>query len=83
MRKIGRESISPDCAVDNSLIAIRQVHTQLHLLAGMDSSPTLIASQIQLCDVLLVEIAGIRSNLAGNVKQTSGAPAFSHFGMNS
>jgi hypothetical protein len=80
MRKIGRESISPDCAVDNSLIAIRQVHTQLHLLAGMDSSPT---SQIQLCDVLLVEIAGVRSNLARNVKRTSGEPAFSHFGMNS
>jgi hypothetical protein len=34
------------------------------------SAPILLVSRIQLCDVLLVEIAGIRSSLARDLKHT-------------
>jgi hypothetical protein len=41
----------------------------------MHASPTVLASQIELCNVLLVEISGIRSSLARNIKQTRAPPA--------
>jgi hypothetical protein len=63
MRKFSHVNLSPDCALDNSLSAIKQANFQLDfLLSRMETSPILLASQIQLCDVLLVEIAGIRSS---------------------
>ncbi len=83
MTKTGHVNVSADCALNNSLNAIRQAHIQLHLLADMGTSPALIASRIQLCDVLLVEIAGIRGSLARNLKQGRGGQAFSHLEMNS
>ena len=79
MRKTGHVNVSADCALGNSLNAIRQAHIQLHLLTDMGTSPALVASQIQLCDVLLVEIAGIHSSLARNLKQRHGGQAFSRF----
>jgi hypothetical protein len=71
MRKFSHVNLSPDCALDNSLSAIKQANFQLDfLLSRMETSPILLVSQIQLCDVLLVEIAGIRSSLARDLKDT-------------
>lgn len=53
-----------DCALRDSLSVIRQIHAQRHVLTGMASTPNVLASQIELCDVLLVEILGIRDSLA-------------------
>jgi hypothetical protein len=64
-----------DGAVWHSLSAIRHAHIQLHLLTGMRTSPTVLASQIELCDVLLVEISGIRSSLAKDLKETRQPPS--------
>jgi hypothetical protein len=83
MRKFSGLNVSPGCALGNSLSAIKQAHTELHLLTRMRASPILLASQIELCDVLLVEIAGIRSSLARDLKQTGGPRALSHFGLES
>jgi hypothetical protein len=41
----------------------------------MRTSPTVLASQIELCDVLLVEISGIRSSLARDLKETRQPPS--------
>ena len=46
----------------NSLSAIRQAHRQLRLATGT-ATPTVLASQIQLCGTLLEEISDVRSNL--------------------
>jgi hypothetical protein len=72
MRKFSHVNLSPDCALDNSLSAIKQANFQLDfLLSRMETSPILLVSRIQLCDVLLVEIAGIRSSsLARDLKHT-------------
>jgi hypothetical protein len=68
----------------NSLSAIRQAHIRLHLLTGMRASPTVLASQIELYDVLLLEISGIRSSLAKDIRQTRGPPYVGgHIGLNS
>jgi hypothetical protein len=40
----------------------------------MRASPTVLASQIELCNMLLLEISGIRSNLAKDISQTRGRP---------
>jgi hypothetical protein len=74
MRKIGDASYSYECALRSSLSTIKQAHDQLHLLTGMDTTATVLASQIELCDVLLVEISGIRSSLAKDLNHTRGAP---------
>jgi hypothetical protein len=72
-----------DCALRSSLTAIKQAHDQLHFLTGMCTTPTVLASQIELCDVLLVEISGIRSSLAKDLNDTRGAPQLSnHAGLN-
>jgi hypothetical protein len=67
----------------NSLSTIKQAHVRLHLLTGARTSPTVLASQIELCDVLLLEISGISSNLARDLKQTRGRPRTSHIGLHS
>jgi len=74
MRKISDVSDSCECALGSSLSAIKQAHDQLHLLTGMDTTATVLASQIELCDALLVEISGIRSSLAKDLNYTRGAP---------
>lgn len=69
MRKIDDVSGFCDCALRNSLGAIKQAHKQLHLLTGMGTTVTVLASQIELCDVLLVEISSIRSTLTKDLRQ--------------
>jgi hypothetical protein len=59
--------LNGDGTLRNSLTAIKQAHIQLHVLTGMRPSPTVLASQIKLCDMLLIEISGIRSNLAREI----------------
>jgi hypothetical protein len=39
----------------------------------MGTTATVLAWQIELCDVLLVEISGIRSSLAKDLNHTRGA----------
>ena len=74
MGNIGHLSGSCDGALSNSLSAIRQAHDQLHHLTSMCTTATVLASQIELCDVLLVEISGIRSSLANDLKHTREGP---------
>jgi hypothetical protein len=84
MRKNGHVNGFSDGELWNSLSAIRQAHIRLHLLTGMRTSPNVLASQIELCDVLLLEISGIRSSLARDLKQTRGPPQVSsHVGLSS
>ncbi|MCA1453716.1 hypothetical protein I6F35_10885 [Bradyrhizobium sp. BRP22] len=64
---------SDDCVLWDSLNAIKQAQIQLHLLNGEGANPTVIASRIQLCDVLLGEISGIRTSLAKHLEYTRGA----------
>ena len=64
MRKISDVSDSCECALGSSLSAIKQAHDQLRLLTGTATTATVLARQIELCDVLLVEISGIRSSLS-------------------
>ena len=71
MTKISVIEASFDCALRDSLSVIRQTHAQRHVLTGMASTPNVLASQIELCDILLVEISGIRDSLAkdlGNMR---------------
>jgi hypothetical protein len=75
MSKINLVSGSFNGALWNSLSAIKQAHLQLHLLTGMQISPSVLASQIELCDMLLGEISGIRTSLANDLKQARGSPA--------
>jgi len=69
MRKSGPASVFNGGAVVHSLSAIRHAHGQLHRLTGMQTSPTVLASQIELCDLLLVEISGIHRSLARDLEQ--------------
>ena len=74
MKKISDASSSYACALGGSLSAIKQAHDQLHLLTGMATTARVLAWQIELCDVLLIEISGIRSSLARDLNHTRGAP---------
>jgi hypothetical protein len=74
MTKIRDVSGSDACALGGSLSAIKQAHDQLHLLTGTATTATELAWQIELCDVLLIEISGIRSSLARDINHTRGAP---------
>ena len=73
MRKISDVSDSCECALGGSLSTIKQAHDQLRLLTGTGTTATALAWQIELCDVLLVEISGIRSTLARDLNYTRGA----------
>jgi hypothetical protein len=84
MRKTGHVNGFSDGALCNSLSAIKQAHIRLYRHTGMRTSPSALASQIELCDVLLLEISGIRSSLARDLKQTRGPPRISiHVELNS
>ena len=74
MKKTSDASDSCECALRSSLDAIKQAHEQLHLLTGTGTTATVLAWQIGLCDVLLVEISGIRSSLAKDLDYTRGVP---------
>jgi hypothetical protein len=64
MTKISVIGASFDRALRESLGVIRQTQAQRHVLTGMASTPNVLTSQIELCDILLVEISGIRDSLA-------------------
>jgi hypothetical protein len=74
MTKISDVSGSCECALRSSLSAIKQAHDQLRLLTGTGTTAPVLTRQIELCDVLLVEISGIRSSLAKDLNYTRGAP---------
>jgi hypothetical protein len=74
--------VNGHCALHDSLSAIKQAHVQLHSLTGLCTTPTVLASRIELCDLLLVEISGIRSSLAKDLKHTRGALQVGHDGLN-
>lgn len=59
-----------DRPVLDSLSTIRKAHIQLRLLTGTSATAALLASQIQLYDLLLDEISGIHSSLAKDLKRT-------------
>jgi hypothetical protein len=57
-----------DIALLHSLSIIQAAKTRLHLLTNGNSTPTVLVSQIRLCDVLLREIRIIRSCLDGRMR---------------
>jgi hypothetical protein len=63
MTKISVSGASFDYTLRDSLSVIRQTQAQRHVLTGVASTPNVLASQIELCDILLVEISGIRDSL--------------------
>ena len=69
MRKISDPSKTRfDGAVFDSLSTIRETHFQLRLLTDTSATPALIASQIELYDLLLGEVSGIHASLAKDLK---------------
>ena len=68
MSRIGH--LKANSGVGNCLTAIRQAHARIHLLSSMRPSSTVLASQIELCDVLLVEISDIRSSLVRDLHES-------------
>jgi hypothetical protein len=67
---MNRIDLKGDSDVRSCLSAIRQAHARIHLLNSMRASPTVLASQIELCDVLLVEISDIRSSLVRDLDES-------------
>jgi hypothetical protein len=70
MTKISDLGTSYGCPLRDSLSAIRESQVQLDVLTGMTTTANVLASQIELYDVLLVEISGIRSSLAKDLQRT-------------
>jgi hypothetical protein len=71
MRKLAdHSSQSVDCAVRDSLSTIRATHVRLHRLNGTRATTDLLASKINLYDVLLDEISGIHTSLARDLQHT-------------
>jgi hypothetical protein len=71
MRKIADHSnTSTDCAVRDSLSTIRATHVRLHRLNRTLATTDLLASKINLYDVLLDEISGIHTSLARDLQRT-------------
>ena len=71
MRKIADHSNqSIDCAVRDSLSTIRATHVRLQRLNGTRATTALLASKIDLYDVLLDEISGIHTSLARDLQHT-------------
>jgi hypothetical protein len=57
-----------DNKLRHSLSTIQTAKTRLHSLATSNSTPTVLVSQIRLCDVLLGEIRAIRVSLEGRMR---------------
>jgi hypothetical protein len=77
MRKISNAGDANDSskgALGSSLTAIKQAHDQFHVLTSMGTTASVLASQIELCNVLLVEITGIRSSLVNDLNHSRRAP---------
>ena len=71
MRKLADySSQSVDCAVRDSLSTIRATHVRLQRLNGTRATTDLLASKINLYDVLLDEISGIHTSLARDLQNT-------------
>ncbi len=78
MRKISDPSNKRfDCAIRDSLSTIKEAHVQLHLLTGTSATAALLASQIELYDMLLDEISGIHTSLARDLKHARLTPQVS------
>jgi hypothetical protein len=79
MRKTSHfRECSVDCAVRDSLNAIKEAHGRLHLLTDTCMTAAALASQIELFDVLLGEISGIQTRLARDFLRTRVTPEVSH-----
>jgi hypothetical protein len=74
MTKISGLGASVDCPLLDSLCVIREIHGQLHALTGVMTTANVLASRIELCGVLLVEISSIRSSLAKDLQRTRERP---------
>lgn len=55
-------------ALLHSLSTIEAAKRQFHLLTASNLTPTVLVSQIRLCDILLGEIRAIRCNLEGRMR---------------
>jgi hypothetical protein len=64
---------SSDCSLTESLSVIRQTHVQLHIPTGTTTA-TVLASRIELCEVLLVAISGVRTSLAKDIQRMRERP---------
>jgi hypothetical protein len=71
MWKLG---VSFDSSFNASFCTIREAHIRLRVLKGVSATATVLASQIELCDVLLAEISGIRSSLASDIRDARHGP---------
>lgn len=74
MKKMSHVDQSHAGSLQHSLSAIKEAHFQLLLLTSSSTTPTALASRIQLYDVLLGEISGIRNRLARSIKYRRSAP---------
>ena len=70
MTKISDLGTSSSCPVSDSLSIIRQTQVQLHALTDVITTTNVLTTRIELCDVLLGEISGIRSSLAKDLQRT-------------
>ncbi|WP_279667624.1 hypothetical protein [Bradyrhizobium sp. SSUT112] len=68
------DSTSSSCPVSDSLSIIRQAHVQLHALTDVTTTANVLTTRIELCDVLLGEISGIRGSLAKDLRRTRKPP---------
>lgn len=84
MKKMDHVSQADAGSLLHSISAIKEAHNQLDLLTSSSATATALASQIQLCDVLLYEISGVRSRLAKHLKtrRTTVPDAREHVGLN-
>jgi hypothetical protein len=71
---MSKVSVFFDSSLQDSLGTIREAHIQLHMLKGMSTTPTVLASQIELYDILLGEISDIRTSLASDIKHAGHKP---------
>lgn len=74
MREIGHPSNGlVNCAVRGSLSTVRDAYAQLRLRTGRRSAAAIV-SQIELLDVMLVGISGIRAGLGLDIQRLRVAP---------
>jgi hypothetical protein len=70
MRNVNRPAEPFDCTLLSSLNAIRRAQVKLDQLTGMCTTASVLASQIELREALLVQISDIRHSLAKELKLT-------------
>jgi hypothetical protein len=61
----------------DSLITIKETQAQLHLQNGICTTAAMLASKIELCDILLAEISSVHASLAKGLKGTRSRPKVS------